>query len=229
MFLTQTEFPNKSGSPALGLSNPRLRLLLLDDHVLARQAVRALLTEPADAKVFDGPTKDQAVELFRQCSPDIVLLNYTFGESSVLGLIEKFIEIRPSVKVLVLSLRSEATYASRSMMAGARGYISKSASAEELVKALSTIARGEIYLEPDIATKLALRRVRGVADVSDKLTVRELEILRLISEGKDLSSIGRTFNLAYKSVANIVSQLKTKLKAKCMSELVKIAYELHND
>lgn len=207
----------------------KLRVLLLDDCALHRAALRSVLVEAANAHVMEGASKEEAFALFRRSAADVILLNFTFGETSGVGLIENFLRARPSVKILVLSERPKASYASRALASGAVGYISKSASSEELLKALATMTQGKIYLDPEIATKLALKHVRGGNDVCDALTVREQEILRLIGEGKNIKCIAATFGVAYKTVANACTRIKTKLDAKCTSELVKIAYELHED
>ncbi|MBS0232145.1 MAG: response regulator transcription factor [Proteobacteria bacterium] len=207
------------------LEDKKLRILVLDDFALNRRALRIVLAEAAKAHVVEAATIAEAMTQFRKSQLDIVLLSSNFCESNGLGLIKTFRDLWPSLKVLVLSERLNASLARRSLALGAAGCISLSTSTQELADAIETIAQGKIYLEPEIATKLALRQVFGEADIYDGLTARECEILRLIGEGKDLSSISVLLGVAYKTVANGCTQIKMKLDVTCMAELVKVACE----
>ena len=113
---------------------------------------------------------------------------------------------------------------SRALQSGAKGYISKSASAEELVEAIRQVMGGGRYVERELAADLALN-VFGSEDPGKALSARELDIMRQLAKGKSLSAIADTLGISYKTVANTCSIVKNKLGARTMIDLVRIALE----
>ena len=126
----------------------------------------------------------------------------------------------------MLSMHAEAIYAARAVQAGARGYLSKGASSEELVTAVIRVAEGKRYVERDIATEIAVKQFSGEGDLLERLTTREMEILRLLGEGKSLANIAATLGVAYKTVANACSLMKTKLAVERTADLIRMALEM---
>lgn len=140
-------------------------------------------------------------------------------------MIARLLDKTPNAKILVFSMHDEPVFAARALEAGAHGYLTKTAKPEELITAVTTIRNGQVYLEHAIATKLAvLHSGRGESPFIG-LTARELQVLRLIGNGKRHGDIAEELNLSYKTVANTCSVLKTKLGAKNLSELIRIAIE----
>ena len=203
-----------------------MKLLLVDDHVLVRQGVRLLLSAIPRAEIFEAATSYEALAVFRQQSPDVVVLAISLAGASGLELLKRFLIENPNAKVLMLSMHAEAIYAARAVQAGARGYISKGASAEELVTAVLRIAEGKRYVEREIATDLAMKQFSGDGDLLERLTMREIEILRLLGEGKSLSAIASTLGVAYKTVANACSLMKSKLAVERTADLIRMALEM---
>lgn len=210
-------------------SADKLRVLLIDDCRLHRTAIRTVIAETTGAHVIESEDFAEAIAHFRREALDIVLLSLALANSNSLVLMRALLELNPFVKILVFSERPRVVYANRALSSGAVGYISKSVCSDELVKALRTIAKGKIYLDPEIATKLALRRVLGETNMFDGLTVREQEILRLVGEGRTLTSIAENFGVAYKTVANSCTRIKRKLDVTSTTELMKIACEMRDD
>jgi two-component system, NarL family, invasion response regulator UvrY len=126
----------------------------------------------------------------------------------------------------MLSMHAEAIYAARAVQAGARGYISKAASAEELIAAVLRVGEGKRYVEREIATDLAMKQFSGDGDLFERLTMREIEILRLLGEGKSLSAIAGTLGVAYKTIANACSLMKSKLAVERTADLIRMALEM---
>ncbi len=203
-----------------------MKILLVDDHVLVRQGVRRLLAPIAGADIFEAATSVEALSQFRQLKPDVVVLDISLAGASGLELLKRLLIEEPHTKVLMLSMHSEPLYAARAMQAGARGFISKGASAEELVAAVQRVGEGKRYVERDIATELATKHFSGEGDVLEKLTMREAEILRLLGEGKSLTSIASTLGVAYKTIANACSIMKTKLAVERTADLIRMAVEM---
>ncbi|MEQ1670507.1 MAG: response regulator transcription factor [Hyphomicrobium sp.] len=203
-----------------------MKILLVDDHVLVRQGVRRLLSAIANAEILEAATSHDALAMFRQQAPDVVVLDISLAGASGLELLKRLLLENPQTKVLMLSMHAEAIYAARAVQAGARGYISKGASAEELVTAVTRVAEGKRYIEREIATDLATRQFSGDGDLLERLTMREMEILRLLGEGKSLTQIAATLGVAYKTIANACSLMKSKLAVERTADLIRMALEM---
>lgn len=203
-----------------------MKILLVDDHVLVRQGVRRLLSAIPAAEIFEAATNHDALALFRKHDLDVVVLDISLAGSSGLELLKRFRIEKPDAKVLMLSMHAEAIYAARAVQAGARGYLSKGASSEELVTAVMRVAEGKRYVERDIATEIAVKQFSGEGDLLERLTIREMEILRLLGEGKSLANIASTLGVAYKTVANACSLMKTKLAVERTADLIRMALEM---
>jgi DNA-binding NarL/FixJ family response regulator len=203
-----------------------MKILLVDDHVLVRQGVRRLLSAIPGAEIYEAATNHDALALFRKHDLDVVVLDISLAGSSGLELLKRFRIEKPDAKVLMLSMHAEAIYAARAVQAGARGYLSKGASSEELVTAVIRVAEGKRYVERDIATEIAVKQFSGEGDLLERLTTREMEILRLLGEGKSLANIAATLGVAYKTVANACSLMKTKLAVERTADLIRMALDM---
>ena len=126
------------------------------------------------------------------------------------------------VHVVVLSAYTQPLYAQRALEAGALGYVTKSASPQMLLDALRAAAEGRRFIEPEVAQDLALRHVAAGGKL-DRLTPRELDILRLLAAGRSLTEIAASLSVSYKTVANTSSTMRTKLGTTRMADLIRLA------
>jgi DNA-binding NarL/FixJ family response regulator len=129
------------------------------------------------------------------------------------------------VPILVLSMHSDPVIVSRAMEAGATGYVSKEGPPEDLIEAFEKMRRGETYLSHDLAVEVALLGTRGGATRFAELTPRQLQTLALVAEGKSYEQIAQDLGVSYKTVVNTCSQLKEKLGARKLSDLIRMAIE----
>ncbi|HPG89345.1 MAG TPA: response regulator transcription factor [Hyphomicrobium sp.] len=203
-----------------------MKVLLVDDHALVRQGVRRLLSAIPNIEIFEAATSHDALAVFRQNTPDVVVLDISLAGASGLELLKRLQLENAQAKILMLSMHAEAIYAARAVQAGARGYISKGASAEELITAVTRVAEGRRYIEREIATDLATRQFTGDGDLLERLSIREMEILRLLGEGKSLTQIAATLGVAYKTIANACSLMKNKLAVERTADLIRMAFEM---
>ena len=141
---------------------------------------------------------------------DLVLLDLNLPGVGGLELLRRMLREDKPVRILVLSMHTEALYAARAMDLGARGYLSKNASAAELLTAVKRVSEGGRYIENEIAQELALNRVSRTHGLRD-LTERDLETMRLLAEGMNLTEVADALGVSYKTVANGCSQIKAKL------------------
>jgi two-component system, NarL family, invasion response regulator UvrY len=209
-----------------------MKALLIDDHPIVRAGLRRLLTSVGDIECLEAETGRDALALFRDHQPDVVVLDLNLpGGIGGLELLRRLMlddhAGAATARVLVFSMHTDAIYAARALQAGARGYISKDAAPDEIVLAVKRVAAGGGYLEHEIAEELALQRVSGGAPPPMlQLTGRDLDILRLLGEGRSLTEIAAALGIAYKTVANTCTRLKGKLGAARVADLVRVAIEM---
>jgi two-component system, NarL family, invasion response regulator UvrY len=133
-----------------------MKILLVDDHAVVRAGVRRLLAGEAGISILEAESGTDAIDMWRRERPAMVILDLNLAGSSGLELLRRLIQMDNAVKILVLSMHSEPVYAARALQAGARGYMSKSAGAEQFVDAVRQVGNGGHYVERDIAAELLI-------------------------------------------------------------------------
>jgi two-component system, NarL family, invasion response regulator UvrY len=201
-----------------------MKMLLVDDHGVVREGVRRLLSMHFEAVIVEAGDVTTALELYNTERPDLVLLDLNLEGLGGLEFLRRVLLADTAAKVLVFSMHAEPAYAIRAMRAGARGYVSKSAPVDELIAAVRKIADGGQYVDRDVAARIATGSMTD-EDPLKQLTLREVEILRLLGQGKSLTAISDALGIAYKTVANICSQMKVKLGVERTADLIRLAVE----
>lgn len=202
-----------------------MKLLLVDDHAMIRSGLRRLLGGLPKAEISEAATGREALVAVRTMPPDIVVLDLGLPELGGLELLRRLLLERPGLKIIVFSMHAEAFHAARALRGGAMGYLSKRASPEELLEAIRRIAEGGRYIEHEIAQELALRASSNDSPI-DQLTARDLEILRLLGDGRSLAEIAVALGVSYKTVANTCTQIKAKLGVARTADLMRMAIDL---
>jgi two-component system, NarL family, invasion response regulator UvrY len=201
-----------------------MKILLVDDHIVVREGVCRLLSGMPGATISEATTGHEALSLFRKQKPDLVLLDLNLPGIGGLELLRRFVAEDEKVPIVVFSMHAEAIYAARALKLGARGYVSKSAGANELITAVKRVADGGRYVDREIANELAFVQLPS-EDPLQRLSTREIEIVRLLGEGNSLAEIGETLGLAYKTVANTCSAIKTKLGVQRTADLIRLSVD----
>ena len=166
--------------------------------------------------------KRQALPLFRHERPDLVILDLNLEGISGLELIRRFLLENEAASILVFSMHTEPIYAARALNMGARGYVSKSAPAGELLKAIRNVLDGLRFVESEIEEELASAHTSG-EDPLQRLTNREVEIVRLLGEGRSLTGVAEGLGISYKTAANSCSRIKEKLMCRRTGDLIRLA------
>jgi two-component system, NarL family, response regulator LiaR len=191
-----------------------IRVLITDDHAIVRKGLTALLATERDMKVV-GEAGDglEAVEKAGALKPDVVLMDLVMPRMDGIEATRKITETHPEVKVLVLTSFAADDKVFPAVKAGALGYLLKDSSPQELVEAIRRVHRGEPSLEPDIARKVLqeLSHPGRAKPTVDPLTERELEVLRLISQGLSNKEIASRIFIAEWTVRTHVSNILGKL------------------
>ena len=207
------------------------RVLLVDDHAIVREGLRALLDQ-TDSLQIVGEAADctAALELVRQLRPDIVLRDFKMPGLPAADAIRTIRAQYPATQVLVLTSYAEDAQVEQVLRAGALGYVIKSIVAADLVRAIATVARGEAWLHAE-AQRSLVNRMRRPADPSPLalLTERELSILRLLAKGKSNREIGRVLHLTEGTVKGYVSKVLAKLKLTDRTQAALLAVRLGVD
>jgi two-component system, NarL family, invasion response regulator UvrY len=204
------------------------RVLLIDDHPVVLQGCRRLLEDAGACEVMEATSVADGYRLFCRRRPDVVIVDLALGGLGLggLDLIRRLRMDEAQTPILVLSMHGDPVIVSRAMEAGATGYVLKDSPPESLLEAFGTVRRGAPYLSHQLALQVALLGThgRGGKRVAD-LTRRELQTLALLAEGKSYDQIAQELGVSYKTVANTSSQLKVKLGARTLPELIRMAIE----
>jgi DNA-binding NarL/FixJ family response regulator len=204
-----------------------MKILLVDDHSVVREGVRRLLATSIEADILDAGSGKSAQAIFAAEKPDVVVLDLNLPGGGGLDLLRRFLNEQPQVRILIFSMHSSAPYVMRAMQAGAYGYITKSASASELLEAIQKVAAGSHYLQGDLVTNLAGSDI-WTKGQRPALSAKELDILRLLAQGKTLSEIATELGSPYKTIANSCTGIKNKLMVERTGDLIRIAIEMHS-
>ena len=200
-----------------------ITILVVDDHPIVRAGVRQLIQQIPSASVEEAETGEEGYRLFQELYPDMVILDITLPGIGGLEVLRRIRANREDAKVLMFSMHEDPVFASRAMQAGARGYITKNNAADHLVEAIEKVLAGKIYLSADTAQQLAMLNIGAGTSALSDLSRRELEILRLVGEGKSMNDISDIIGISYKTVANNLTQIKNKLDISKTAELMRFA------
>jgi DNA-binding NarL/FixJ family response regulator len=195
-----------------------LRVLLVDDHDLFRTGLMNLLVEQGVHVVGEAPDGQKALRLVRELVPDVVVMDLNMPGMTGVEATREITATSPLTRVVVLTISADNTDVVEAVMAGACGYLLKDSSIQELIAGIRAAAAGESLISPQIATKV-LQVLRshnadgGAADaIRAELSDRELEILKLIANGKDNAEIARDLFISPKTVKNHISNILMKLQ-----------------
>ncbi|NQY26059.1 MAG: response regulator transcription factor [Piscirickettsiaceae bacterium] len=198
-------------------------ILVVDDHPIVRAGCRQLIQQIPNATVIEAETGEDGYRLFQESYPDMVLLDITLPGIGGLEILRKMRANREKAKILMFSMHEDPVFASRAMQAGARGYITKNNAADHLVEAIEQVLSGKTYLSPDVAQQLAMLNIGAGTSALSDLSRRELEILRLLGEGNSMTEMSGILGISYKTVANNLTQIKSKLDISKTAELMRFA------
>lgn len=202
------------------------RVLLIDDHAVVRHGLAAMLRGAiAGIEIAEAADVDQAEAQLAQGAWDLVVVDINLPRRSGLSLVEALHASRPELPVLVLSAYPESSFAARSFQLGARGYITKSSAADELVTAVRHLLAGQRYASVEFAEQLQDQVQNVPTDPLARLSKREIEVLRLLAQGRSLKIIAAELNLSEKTIATYRARLGEKLKLSSNVELTRFAVE----
>jgi DNA-binding NarL/FixJ family response regulator len=188
-----------------------MRIFLVEDHQMLREGIRVLLdAQPAMAVVGEAGTCRDAQEGVRALRPDVVLLDFKLPDGDGLAMVPAFKRAAPAVKILMVCGSASRPLVRASLAAGVDGFISKEAGSREILDALGTVARGQIYLSHTIVSLMAETVRGGGARLFGLLSRQEVEVLRGIAAGLTYKEIARRMGVGLKSVETYKARLARK-------------------
>jgi DNA-binding NarL/FixJ family response regulator len=206
-------------------------VLIIDDHPIVLQGCRRILQDAGVETILAARDIVDGYRLYSRHRPEVVIvdLELRHGGLSGLSLIQRIHNRNARTRILVFSMHSDPAIVARCLEAGALGYVNKDTSSNELVRAFEHVAAGTPYLNSDLAMQVALARTGLKRNPLDGLTPRQLQTLSLLAKGKPYGEIAEELGLSYKTIANVCSELKHKLAAKNLPDLIRIAVQLVAD
>lgn len=204
-------------------SEARWTVMLVDDHSVVRAGYRMLLESSGEFTViFETETGETAIKKYAELQPDVVVMDLNLPGISGLETTRKMVKDHPMARVLIFSIHDESIYVARAFDAGAKGFLCKSSSTEEMAEAVRVVARGKSYTGTNIARPSNARRSIP-KDPLELLTRREFEVFQLLGKGADSKEIAATLGLSAKTASNYTISIKEKLYLGSTAELVRLA------
>ena len=208
------------------------RILIADDHKIIRDGLRALL-EKGDQHEVVGEAEDgrAAVKLAKSLGPDLVIMDIGMPELNGVEATGQIVKQDPRVKVIALSMHSDASYVGRILRAGATGYLLKDCAFEEMAGAMEVVLGGGVYLSPGITGVVVEDYVRklersGNDSPIEVLTPKEREVLQLLAEGKSSKEIAACLHVSVKTIETHRQNIMGKLEIRSVAELTKYAIRM---
>lgn len=208
----------------------KLRVFLSDDHAIVREGLKTLINGQTDMEVIgeadNGPS---AVEQTTHCQPDVVIMDISMPDMNGIQATVAIKHIRPETHVLALSVHEDTSYLRELLDAGASGYVLKRSAADALIQAVRTVARGEVYLDPTLASKIVARFVTQRVPDGEAPTValseREADVLRLIAQGYSNKEVAGQLTLSVKTVETYKTRAMEKLRLDSRVGIVRYAVQ----
>lgn len=205
-----------------------VRFLIVDDHPLFRQGLVSVIENVRTYQVqAQATTITEALTLLDTIEVDVALVDISLQQENGLELVKTLKASKPEVLSIVVSMYDELIYASSALKAGARGYVMKQEAASSLLKAIETVLKGKVYLSNDMRERMLdtmlLQESSQEIDPVELLSLREMEVLRLLGQGFGVSEIGKTLNLSAKTINVYRDNIRHKLSISDAGTLRKFA------
>ncbi len=205
----------------------KIRLILVDDHAIVRAGFKMLLaTRDTIEVIAEADRGETAIQLYQELKPDLLIMDLSMPGLGGLETIHRIIQRDRAARILVFSVHHEPVYINRALTVGAKGYITKNSAPELLLEAINSLMLGQNYVEKGlIKTTQSLKTTQNYQTIIDQFSQREFDVFRLLTQDLTAHRIAEELCLGYKTVANYVTQIKKKLSADSLIELVRIAEE----
>jgi len=204
------------------VSDTRIRLVIADDHAMVREGLRTMLAHhPSIEVVAEADTGAAAIAAVERHRPDVILLDIRLPDATGLEVCRKLNEQHPRVNVVMLTVYEDEHYVLEALRAGAKGYLLKKVTDDELTRVLKSVCAGEIVVDPSLASQMAVRSAQAAPAV--RLTEREREVLTAMADGLSNAAIASQLVISEETVKTHVKSLLRKLGALDRTQAVSLA------
>lgn len=208
----------------------RYRILLADDHTILRHGLKKLVESKMEYEVV-GEASDgfTAIKLAQKLTPDLIILDISMPNMTGLQAITEINDLRPPIKVMILSMHDSEEYIRQFLKLGVVGYLLKDTASEELLAAIAEIRRGGTYFSAAIASRMTLRKSSGDAPLTrfEALTRQELKVLKMLAEGRSNKEIAALLFISPKTVETHRTHIMKKLDLHDITDLVRLAIKMN--
>ena len=199
------------------------RILLADDHLIVREALKALLEQQGFSVVAEVGDGAEAVRVAPERCPDVAVLDLTMPILNGLAAAREILQACPRAKAILLTMHTEDHYVLDALRAGIKGYVVKTQAAADLVRAISDVQKGMAYLSPGISQTVVQAYLTKSDIPPDPLTPREREVLRLVAEGKTNKDVAKLLGISQKTAESHRTRILEKLGIHETASLVRYA------
>lgn len=204
-----------------------IKVLITDDHPIVRQGLRQILEDDKYQRfglVEEAVNGKELLDKIHHTDFDVILLDISLPGRSGLELLGEVKKIARATAILILSIYPEEQYAIRAIKLGASGYLNKASAPEELIEAIIKVAEGGRYLTPSLTENITMNFFsEDQKPLYDRLSIRELEVITLLAEGKTLSNIAADLSLSPKTISTYRERILAKLNLKTTSDIIRYA------
>ncbi|MBD9362647.1 response regulator transcription factor [Methylomonas fluvii] len=208
--------------------NNKIKIVLVDDHLVVRAGFKMLLAAGDSVEVIgEAERGEQAIQLYQELQPDMLVMDLSMPGIGGLETIRRIIQRDSEARILVFSVHHEQVYVSRALAAGAQGYITKNSAPGILAEAIAAIMAGQQYVERGLVKGGGEERQHtGYQAIIAGFSAREFDVFSLLAQGLTVHKIADQLCLGHKTVANYATQIKKKLQVDTTTELAHIAVNL---
>ena len=211
--------------------NSKIRVLIADDHAILRSGLRMLIDAQTDMTVVaEAQNGNEAIQIAPKTSPDVVILDVTMPERGGLHAIHDILKQNPDTRILLLTMHEELAYLRTAIAAGASGYVLKKSVDADLLSAIRAVHKGRTYVDSELASELIQNalpeRGRSPNKLSEVLSEREAQVLKLVAEGFSSREIAQKIFVSVKTVETYRGRLTEKLGLTSRADIVRYALEI---
>jgi two-component system, NarL family, invasion response regulator UvrY len=198
--------------------------MLVDDHAVVRMGFKLLLQACDDIEVVaEADSGEAACQMAEADAPDVVVMDIAMAGMGGIEAIKRLLAKNPRLKILALSAHEDTSHPKRALQAGALGYLSKRSAPEVLIDAIRTIAKGQRYLDAQIAQRIAVQDINGDKGPMEKLSAREFEVFVQLARGQSVAQISETLKLSSSTIGTHLYNVKQKLGLANQAEMTLLA------
>ena len=202
-----------------------MRILLADDHQIVREGLRALLERAGHEVVGEAADGHEACKMARTLNPDIAVIDISMPLLNGLDAVREIRSLSPDIKSIVLTMYPDKAYVLQALKVGAKGFVLKSQAADDLLRALREVARGEVYLSPGVAASVVDAYINNSDIATDPLTPRERQVLQLVAEGNSTKAAAKILNISCNTAESHRNRIMKKLQLHDVVALVRYAIQ----